>query len=262
VSARHRIVIGDLHGNHQGLGLLLKQVHYRRGQDLLIFVGDYNDHPPGSGGSVRLLIDLLLGLAHEAPDTVHFVRGNHDLWFAEWLQKGGQPDPTWIWSGGDETLASYGIEPDDPDPMKVPALHRQFIITTPVHYYLDNLMVVIHGGFRTPQQMAAVAAGGEIAAGDLYSMIWDRSLIFTEDDASHAQFAEHFGNRYLVVGHSPSGPWSNPRNPKWLLVDSPAKGRGLCAAVIKGPDSYEFVCAGFPAEPRTSRRRSRLERVR
>ncbi|MCH7574738.1 MAG: metallophosphoesterase [Candidatus Marinimicrobia bacterium] len=261
MSAPRRIVVGDLHGNHRGLSRLLQQVRYRRGQDLLIFAGDYNDHPPGSGGSVRLLIDLLLDLAHEAPDTVHFVRGNHDLWFAEWLQAGGMPDPTWIWSGGDETLASYGIDAGDPDPAAVPELHRRFIMQTPVPYYIDEVLVVVHAGFRTPQQMAAVAAGQLLDPADIYDLTWDRRMLFAEDEATHAQFTGAFGNRYLVAGHSPRGPWVNPRNDKWLLVDSPAKGKGLCAAVISGPDNHEFACIGPAMEAAPPLRRGRAERA-
>lgn len=258
-----RIVIGDLHGNYLGLDRLLKEAHYRPRQDLLIFVGDYNDHPPGTGGSVRLLIDRLLDLAHEAPDTVHFVRGNHDLWFAEWLEEGGFPDAIWLWSGAGETLESYGIraEGSDPDPLEVPELHRRFILQTPVPYYCDDLMVVVHAGFRTRGQMEAVAAGRPLDPSDIHDIVWDRSLLFAEDDASHAMFSGIFGDRYLLAGHSPMGPWVNPRNPKWLVVDSPGKGKRLCAAVINGPDSYEFVCVGPEIEPTPRPRRARLARI-
>ena len=81
---RRYIVVGDVHGNWRDTEVLLEKAQYQPGQDVLIFVGDYNDHLPYPDFSVCRLIDRLLDLHHQAPEGTFFVRGNHDLWFAEW----------------------------------------------------------------------------------------------------------------------------------------------------------------------------------
>ena len=254
---RRRIVVGDLHGNWKGLDRLLHDTGYQPGADILIFVGDINDHPPGTGGSVRHLVDHLLALREADPDIV-FVRGNHDQWFAEWLAGSGPPELGWLWQGGIATLKSYGITGEENrwDRAQVPPHHQAFITSVPVPYYCDGELVVVHAGFRTWEQLAAVAAGGPIAPGDLHDLIWDRHFIFAEDAETQAQFEKALGYRYLVTGHCPRGPWVNPRNRKWLLVDSPGKGSQLCAAVITGPDRYEFRCVTSTNDPIPTRHRA------
>ena len=54
-----RILIGDLHGNYKGLYWLLKEIKYTV-DDILIFIGDYNDHYPRIGCSTKTLVDGLL----------------------------------------------------------------------------------------------------------------------------------------------------------------------------------------------------------
>ncbi len=257
-SFRRRIVVGDLHGNERGLDALLADVAYVPGKDRLIFVGDYNDQPPGAGGSVQLLLDRLLALQQADPDGVVFVRGNHDQMFADWLSGSGPPDVSWLWQGGDATLESYGITGEENrwDQALVPPEHRDFITGVPLPYFCDAELVVVHAGFRTAEQMAAVAAGRPIRPGDLHDLMWDREFIFAEDAGTHGLFEETLGDRYLVAGHSPRGPWVNPRNRKWLLVDSPGKGEQLCAAVITGPDSYDFHCVTNSPDRRPARRRT------
>ena len=259
---RRRIVVGDLHGNWNGLDRLLDDTGYQPGKDRLIFVGDYNDHPPGTGGSVQLLVERLIGLADQDRQGVVFVRGNHDQMFADWLDGTGPPDVSWLWQGGVETLESYGIAGEDNwDRHRVPESHRTFISAVPVPYYCDGELVVIHAGFRTGEQMAAVAAGRTIRPGDLHDLMWDREFIFAEDADTHGQFEEALGYRYLVTGHSPRGPWVNPRNRKWLLVDSPGKGEQLCATVITGPDSFDFHCVTSSPDRLPARRRTQSVRL-
>lgn len=246
----HRyIIVGDVHGNGRGVEQLLDVARYDPSGDILIFVGDYNDHGPGLGCSVSRLIDQLIRLRAAAPGRVFFVRGNHDLWFAQWLEQGGAPPEIWTIQGGRETLESYGISAavasrDQRD--QVPPAHKDFLCRQVDPYYLDDQVIVIHGGFTTERQMRTITGDGRLDDGDLEELIWDRYFIFAEDESSHRLYRQYFGDRYLVTGHSPRGPYVNPRNEKWILIDSPGKGEQLCAAVIQGDDQLDLISTTLP----------------
>ncbi|MCH7851342.1 MAG: metallophosphoesterase [Candidatus Marinimicrobia bacterium] len=237
------IIVGDIHGNYVELEPLLAAIGYGPAADRLIFAGDYNDHFEKPDCSTRTLIELLLEIHSAAPERVTFVRGNHDLWMADWLTGEGPPDHSWMSQGGMLTLQSYGIEPGAGADGRglVPAAHREFFCQLIRQYYCDDRLVVVHGGFSGPRQMAAVARGAQLNTDDLLALLWNRSYIFDERPRTHEQFRRYFGERYLVTGHSPRGPWANPRNPRWLLVDSPGRGEHICAAIITGDQQVQFM---------------------
>jgi len=243
----HRyIIVGDVHGNWRGMEHLLEKARYEPAEDRLIFVGDYNDHLAYADHSVRELIDRLIGLHERSPDGTFFIRGNHDLWFAQWLTRGGVPPESWYVQGGRETLESYGIinvlSMDD-QREKVPAEHQDFILSLIDQYYLDDQVVVIHGGFTSEKQMEVIAQGRELSDEDLEKVVWDRYFIFSETDSVHALYRKYFADRYLVTGHIPEGPYTNPRNPKWLMTNAAARGENLCAVIIADDRNYSFVYA-------------------
>ena len=247
-TARH-IIVGDVHGNGRGVEQLLDLASYDPSGDILIFVGDYNDHEPDLGCSVSRLIEQLMRLRAAAPGRVIFVRGNHDMWFAQWLEQGGDPPGSWMIQGGRETLESYGISDVYASRNlrdKVPLSHQDFFSHQIDPYYLDDQVIVVHGGFTTERQMGMIAGGGQLDKGDLEELIWDRQFIFAEDESSHILYRQYFENRYLVTGHSPRGPYVNPRNDKWILIDSPLKGQQLCAAIIQGDRRLELISTTVP----------------
>jgi len=244
---RRYIIMGDVHGNWRGLDDLLEKARYEPATDRVIFVGDYNDHFAYTDGSVRKLISRLIELRERSPDGIFFIRGNHDLWFAEWLKTGGIPPEIWCFQGGRETLASYGIAevPGSGDGReKIPTSHQDFIRNLVDQYYLDDHVVVVHGGFTSEKQMQVVARGQRLSDGDLKEMVWDRHFIFSESDAAHANYTKYFTGRYLVTGHTQQGPCVNPRNPKWILIETPGRGENLCAVVIRDEQDYHFVHTG------------------
>ena len=241
---RRYIIIGDVHGNWRGVEDLLEKARYEPATDRVIFVGDYNDHYANTDGSVRKVIDLLIELRERSPGNIFLIRGNHDLWFAEWLKTGGIPPEIWYVEGGRETLKSYGITdllsaPDQRE--KVPRSHKDFVCNLVDQYYLDDHVVVIHGGFTSERQMQAVAQGMRLNDGDLEGIVWDRYFIFTEDDTDHALYLRYFGERYLITGHTAEGPYVNPRNPKWILINSASRGENLSAVVIEDDHDHHFI---------------------
>ncbi|UCH61733.1 MAG: serine/threonine protein phosphatase [Fidelibacterota bacterium] len=238
------IVIGDVHGNWRGVEYLLKEAGYKPGADRVIFVGDYNDHYANTDGSARKVIDLMIELHRTAPDATFFIRGNHDLWFGEWLQRGGAPHEMWYYQGGKATLESYGIEGDwttQDQREKVPGPHQDFIFNLVDQYYLDDQVVAIHGGFTSERQMGVVARGELLDESDLKELVWDRYFIFSEDDTAQAHYAKYFGERYLVTGHTAEGPYVNPHNRKWILINSASRGENLSAVIISDEREYHFI---------------------
>ena len=245
VPPRH-IIIGDVHGNWQGVVALLEKAAYEPERDKIIFVGDYNDCYAYKHYSVQKLIDILLELHDRAPSRTFFVRGNHDLWFSEWLRRGGVPSQIWYIQGGKETLQSYGIIDDlasQDQREKVPAAHQEFIINLIRQYYLDERVVVIHGGFSSEGQMQAVAEDRQLSNSDLEEIVWDRHFVFTNEANAHQDFKKYFGKRYLITGHTPEGPYVNPRNPKWILINSSRWGEILSAAIIRDENGYTIIDA-------------------
>ena len=244
---RRYIIIGDVHGNWRGVDDLLEKARYEPATDRVIFVGDYNDHYANTDGSIRKVIDLLIELRERSPDNIFFIRGNHDLWFAEWLVGGEVPPEIWYVQGGRKTMESYGIfvGPGTRDEReKIPKSHQDFICNLVDQYYLDDHVVVIHGGFTSERQMQVMVSGGQLSDGELENLVWDRYFIFTEDDTDHALYLRYFGERYLITGHTAEGPYVNPRNPKWILINSASRGENLSAVVIEDEQTYEFVCEG------------------
>lgn len=240
------IVVGDIHGNWKSTKILLEKAHYVPGRDRLIFVGDYNDFLSYSDFSVRETVHHLIDLYEGAPETVFFVRGNHDLWFRDWLLHGGEPSYFWRIQGGEQTLESYGVsvaQTSQLEPDSIPPAHKEFICDLVDQYYIDEKVVVVHGGFSTEQQMQIVSSGQTLSEDDLESIAWDRYFIFSEDDTEHAQYLKYFGERYLVTGHNPEGPYVNPCNRKWLLVNCSPRGERLCAVILEGKEDYEFISA-------------------
>lgn len=100
--------IGDIHGRLDLLRMLVAAIADEQ-EDLpparttVVFVGDYVDRGPDS----RAVIDWLIERPLPAFERVH-LRGNHEDWFERFLSDIAV-GPSWLYCGGVETLASYGI---------------------------------------------------------------------------------------------------------------------------------------------------------
>ncbi len=303
------IIVGDVHGQHAQLRSILHQAKYVPGEDRLIFTGDYADHywetPVVMKGvsnkatrrHVKKTIYLLLDLQEQAPDTVHFLIGNHDVWFRDWVNQGGLPKGVWWDQGGYASIASYvpkdlqrqllRYDADDVhrnehkmhDILKkyIPDGHKRFYRTLE-QYYLDDRVVVVHGGFPddlVDQQFIfpVMKQGARLRVGPLDDIIWDRDF-WEAGPRQRKQFKEAFGDRWLVVGHTfeavrgsqkVSGPFINSHafclmgDMDWDRVDlkdkdCPVRGHGekfvnidsvgLHALVIYEDDTFEIVGGG------------------
>jgi serine/threonine protein phosphatase 1 len=184
--------IGDIHGQLD----LLKAAHQRIFDDggpnaTIAHVGDLIDRGPDSAGVVEYLMQ---GRNSGRPWVI--TRGNHDRFLPkflndpDWTDKGMSSGAHWVdhpGLGAAATLASYGINPDQPrdalvrDARRaVPAAHADFLATLPL-WYLHPLALVVHAGVRP---------GVDIQAQDEHDLVWIRKG-FLESETDFGPLVVH-----------------------------------------------------------------------
>lgn len=215
--------IGDVHGHLDLLRDALDRIEADRARmgdhtAPVVQIGDLVDRGPDSRGVVQHLIDLT---ARDARVTV--LKGNHDNMFALFLEDPPRPDPrlrtdlTWLHPrlGGLDTLASYGIAPDQTperlhrDALRaVPEAHRAFLSALPLSFAHDDCLLV-HAGIRP---------GVSLDAQEPSDLFWIRHE-FLDDQHNHGPLVvhghtpvprvEHHGNRLAIdTGAAYGGPLS------------------------------------------------------
>jgi len=139
--------IGDIHGVHQEMMALMKQLEkagLNPEKDTVVWLGDYIDRGPDSKKVVEQLIKW-----HKIYPHWIFLKGNHESILQNWIERGQkyQEDSKWscfLANGGDETLKSYGLTKFDQD--LFPREHLDFLFNeTKILYETDNY-VFVHGG--------------------------------------------------------------------------------------------------------------------
>ncbi len=196
--------IGDVHGQHQALTLLLDTIQTRlNANDTIVFVGDYIDRGPASSKVVETIVSLV------DQNSIITLKGNHEELALEARARfrprydiGGlilaEEDPARIWfsQGGQETLLSYGLDlleaPDDDIARWVdyiPDEHWRFLDSTATEYITDKFHFV-HAGLLPP--------GEQVWEYDGYGI--DPRLWIREPFLS---FGGDFGGKRVVFGHTP-----------------------------------------------------------
>jgi serine/threonine protein phosphatase 1 len=104
--------------------------------DKLIFLGDYVDGWSESAPLMDYLIEL-----NETHNCV-FIKGNHDVWCADWL-KNEKANETWLIHGGQLTVDSYTNYDTD-----VKLKHLNFFESMPFYVESDDNLY-IHAGFTS-----------------------------------------------------------------------------------------------------------------
>lgn len=142
--------MGDIHGNHKAMLQCFERSKFNKKTDRLIQLGDVADGWP----EVASCVDELLTCENLVP-----IKGNHDEWFRQWMERGSHPD-AWL-QGGEGTLREYckrAAVPYTPSmggfrtqltTADIPSDHKDFFLERQLNYYLDgenNLFV--HGGFN------------------------------------------------------------------------------------------------------------------
>lgn len=129
-------VIGDIHGAYKALQQVIERAAVTE-SDELIFLGDFVDGWSQSYEVIQYLVELSQQM------KCIFIKGNHDLWCQQWLDK-HILDETWIYNGGKATFKSYEGRTDAEK-----LAHLQFFQQM-LNYHIDEEnRLFIHAGFSS-----------------------------------------------------------------------------------------------------------------
>ena len=169
-------VIGDMHGAHKALEQCLDRCDFDPAEDVLITLGDICDGWP----FVKECVEML-----EVVPNLVGVLGNHDQWAIEWAKTGEMQD-IWVTQGGENTLKSFGYDPNS-FPLD---FFKQF-----VGIMESEGQVFVHGGLDPNQR--------DLSKQSLDVCLWDRSLVHAAR-LKHAQKPDfkYGGWKDIFVGHT------------------------------------------------------------
>ena len=130
------LVIGDIHGSFKALQQIIEKAAVNE-TDQLIFLGDFVDGWSQSFEVIQFLIEL------EKKIKCVFIKGNHDLWCEQWLEKKIE-DETWLFNGGRATFRSYDSKSE------VDKLNHLAFFQRMLNYFIDDEnRLFIHAGFSS-----------------------------------------------------------------------------------------------------------------
>lgn len=232
--------IGDIHGELDMLKEAIAKIEQDGGPDArVVFIGDYVDRGPQSGGVIDYLIS---GLA--AKKNWVCLLGNHDRMFGLFMEEYPRGDLrlrirySWLHDrlGGKETLASYGVTVDDEDFLlnvhnsaraAVPKAHLEFLNSLP-YFHQEGALLFVHAGIRP---------GVPFDQQDKDDLIWIREE-FLEDTRQHPWLVVH--------GHTPV-PAARHFGNRVNLDTGAGYGKSLTTAVFEGQNCWLLTGTGRSA---------------
>ncbi|ODA68243.1 Serine/threonine-protein phosphatase 1 [Methyloligella halotolerans] len=184
--------IGDVHGCLDLLDPLLETIaediaaHPNQRAEL-IFLGDLIDRGPDS----KAVIDRVISSSLPAPAS--FLMGNHEEMLLKFLEKPAE-GLQWAMNGGEETLRSYGIAPEDLPRHPEAARDRLLKAMPAAHldFYRDLQLFAARGDYFFCH--AGVRPGVPLDRQDRFDLLWIREPFLGTD--------EDFG-KVVVHGHTP-----------------------------------------------------------
>lgn len=195
-----KIVIGDVHGQYDGLMYLLALVAPGL-EDEICFVGDLIDRGPKSAQVVDFVKN----------SPYHCLMGNHEKMLVDAVQGGQILQPAlhaWLYSGGQSTLMSYQ---DVYGEMGIPEDH--FIWLSQLPLYLDwGDYWVVHAGVDPKRSIDSQTA---------------REFCWIRDEFQNAP-QPYFETKTIVTGHTITftlpgiEPGQVARGPGWIDIDTGA----------------------------------------
>ena len=192
--------VGDIHGCKDLLDnihqKIIKASKDKKGEKLIIYIGDYIDRGTNIKGTIQTLIDF-----NPANFKKIFLLGNHEQMLLEFISENKNNPFEWIYNGGSETLESYGIDLsehiDNDMDLKIdikikkkfiqllPSSHLNFFNQLVLNYTYDDYFFV-HAGINPtiPIEMQ-----------EKETMIWTREEDFFKPTMKY--------NKIIVHGHTP-----------------------------------------------------------
>ncbi|MDP5172892.1 MAG: serine/threonine protein phosphatase [Bacteroidia bacterium] len=187
-----RIAISDIHGCVKTFRSLLEDQVVLSKDDQLYLLGDYVDRGPDSKGVLDYIMELT-----KANYNVRCLRGNHEEMMYK-AAKSPNEAPLWLVNGGQQTLASFGVD----DPASIPAKYLEFIEGLEYFAEVDNL-IFVHAGLNFKGNSEENRESGFLwrmhnPMKDLDSMMWIRWW-YNDIDWHWLR------DRIIVHGHTPQG---------------------------------------------------------
>ena len=148
---RRIYAVGDVHGRPDALAAMhaaiARDLAERPTRDaVLVHLGDYIDLGPDSAGALDLL-----ARGPDIPISKQvFLMGDHERMLLDALAGDRAAATDWLWSGGGESLASWGIDPATPREeweAALPARHVAFLRAL-APSYRDGAYLFVHAGIR------------------------------------------------------------------------------------------------------------------
>lgn len=183
-----RYAISDIHGNCATFKRALDQLQLSPSDELYI-LGDYVDRGPDTRGVINTIIDL-----QQKGYRVNCIKGNHEVYMHNALVAKKDDENHlrhWWRAGGEETIASYLLEPDGQDLHQDLSDHLTWIAS--LAWYIDlGDFLLVHGGlnFKAADPLA-----------DKESLVQIRRWY---NDINH----EWLGDRWILHGHTPTPKWT------------------------------------------------------
>jgi serine/threonine protein phosphatase 1 len=170
-----RIAISDIHGCSITFGTLVKRLGLQPGDELFL-LGDFIDRGADSKG----VIDRVWDLAAQGIRT-HCLRGNHEQMLLDHIDEPEYGD-FWLYNGGRQTLASFGVE----FARDLPATYVDWMRELPLYLETSGYLLV-HAGidFRSEAPLQEESA-----------LLWWRNWYDTID-------RDWLGDRIVIHGHTP-----------------------------------------------------------
>ncbi|MBD2578247.1 metallophosphoesterase family protein [Oscillatoria sp. FACHB-1406] len=193
---KRRIFIGDVHGYYDALMQLLDAIA-PTAEDMIYFVGDLIDRGPDSDRVVEFV------MSNNCPCLL----GNHEQMFLDVLEEPDLPHhirQSWLYSGGQATLDSYGDR-------GIPPEHFEWLKNLPAYLDLGDIWLV-HAGVH-PQM--------PLEEQTIEQFCWIR-------DEFHYMVEPFFPDKLIIAGHTITftlpgvQPGKLARGCGWLDIDTGA----------------------------------------
>jgi serine/threonine protein phosphatase 1 len=188
--------VGDVHGHPDKL----RRLHAAIAADLaarpvsyatLVHLGDYIDQGPDSAGVVALLADD--GPPVAGVRVVNLL-GDHERMLLDALNGDRAAATDWLWAGGREALASWGLSPGLPREeweTALPASHIAFLRGLELSYR-EGDYVFVHAGIRPGMALDRQTTD------DLVTM--RQPFLWSEDDFGFVVVHGHSSTPSVVIG--------------------------------------------------------------
>lgn len=226
--------IGDIHGCYdlleaiqQGIAADSRQRSARR--RVVVYLGDYVSRGPDS----RRVVELLSKERAKAGMAV-MLKGNHEDLLLRYLDGELEAGRRWFNYGGLDTLAHYGVEPEDrkaQDDQTLEALRQRFAEALPQdHLAFFRSLLVSHseGGYRFVH--AGIRPGVLLSEQNDHDQMWIRKR-FLDSDEDHGAVVIH--------GHSIS-PLPQLRHNR-IGIDTGAYASGVLTCLVLEGDRRAFL---------------------